>query len=73
MYKTLVHGSVNNAQDVCVVFIMNIFCVKDTEVQAFHALIVKPEVVRRWFIYCAIGFSPLYVENLLHVTFREFL
>jgi hypothetical protein len=40
-------------------------------VRAVHALIVGPEVGRRWFIYCAIGFCPLSVENLPHVTFRE--
>ena len=27
------------------IFVMNIFCVKDRELQAFHALIVEPEVV----------------------------
>ena len=39
--KHLIHGSVNNVQDVCVVFIINIFCVKDIEVLAFPTLIVN--------------------------------
>jgi hypothetical protein len=41
LYKILVHGQINNTQDVSVVFIINIFCVKDIEVQAFRALIVN--------------------------------
>ena len=41
VYKTLVHSSVNNAQDVCVVFTINIFCAKGIEVQALRALIVN--------------------------------
>ena len=55
MYKTLVHGSVNNAQDVCVcvclcvcvrvVFIMDIFCVKDITSTGHSGLNYEPEVM----------------------------
>jgi len=55
VYKTLVHGSVNNAQDVCVcvclcvcvrvVFIMDIFCVKDITSTGHSGLNYEPEVM----------------------------
>ena len=73
MYKPLVHGSVNNVQDVCVVFIMNVVCAKDVELQAFRDLIVN----LKWCVDDAstvpFGFCPVCVENLARTTFRKFL
>jgi hypothetical protein len=70
-YKTLVHGSVNNAQDVCVVFVITIFCVKDVQVQAFRALIVNLKWLDDDSFTVPFGFCPISLENLPHTTFRE--
>jgi len=70
MYKTLVHGSVNNAQDACVGFVMNISCVEYVEVGAFRELIVNLKWCVDDSFTVSSGFCPVSVENLPLTTFR---
>ena len=73
MYKRLVHGSVNNGQDACVIFMMNILCVKDVEVQAFRALIVNLKWCVDDSFTVPLGFVQDLLKILPHATFREIL